>query len=66
VIAQSASCGSGSRLPLGHDACQIYWRHSPDEGEERHDVPPSVQGANTGCWQAGGVTRAGAKRSKRP
>ena len=34
--------------------------------EERHDVPPGVQGANTGYWQAGGVTRAGAKRSKRP
>lgn len=34
--------------------------------EERHDFPPGVQGANTGYWQAGGVTRAGAKRSKRP
>lgn len=34
--------------------------------EERHDVAPGVQGANTGYWQAGGVTRAGAKRSKRP
>jgi hypothetical protein len=26
VIAQSASCGSGGRLPLGDGACQIYWR----------------------------------------
>lgn len=34
--------------------------------EDRHDVPPGVQGPNTGYWQAGGVTRAGAKRSKRP
>jgi hypothetical protein len=28
--------------------------------------PPGVQGANVGYWQSGGVTRAGAKRSKRP
>jgi hypothetical protein len=32
----------------------------------RYEGPPGVQGANTGSWQAGGVTRAGAKRSKRP
>ena len=35
-------------------------------GQERYEGPPGVQGANTGYWQAGGVTRAGAKRSKRP
>jgi hypothetical protein len=34
--------------------------------EESHERPPGVQGANVGYWQAGGVTRAGAKRSKRP
>jgi hypothetical protein len=34
--------------------------------EESHEGPPGVQGANVGYWQAGGVTRAGAKRSKRP
>jgi hypothetical protein len=35
-------------------------------GQESHEVPPGVQGANIGYWQAGGVTRSGAKRSKRP
>jgi hypothetical protein len=35
-------------------------------GEEGHEVPPGVEGANIGYWQAGGVTRSGAKRSKRP
>jgi hypothetical protein len=34
-----------------------------DEGREG---PPGVQGPNVGYWQAGGATRAGAKRSKRP
>lgn len=34
--------------------------------EESHEGPPGVHGANVGYWQAGGVTRAGAKRSKRP
>ena len=34
--------------------------------EESYDGPPGVQGANFGYWQAGGVTRSGAKRSKRP
>jgi hypothetical protein len=34
--------------------------------EESHERPAGVQGANVGYWQAGGVTRAGAKRSKRP
>lgn len=34
--------------------------------EESLGAPPGVQGANTGYWQAGGATRAGAKRSKRP
>ena len=34
--------------------------------DEGHEGPPGVQGANTGYWQASGVTRAGAKRSKRP
>lgn len=33
---------------------------------ESYEGPPGVQGANVGYWQAGGVTRAGAKRSKRP
>jgi len=42
-------------------------RHSRGKlGQERHEGAPGVQGANTGYWQAGGVTRAGAKRSKRP
>jgi hypothetical protein len=45
---------------------RIPKRRSGKLTEERHDVPPGVQGANTGYWQAGGVTRAGAKRSKRP
>lgn len=34
--------------------------------EETYESPPGVQGPNVGYWQAGGVTRAGAKRSKRP
>jgi hypothetical protein len=34
--------------------------------EKNFQGPPGVQGANVGYWQAGGVTRAGAKRSKRP
>jgi hypothetical protein len=34
--------------------------------EESREGPPGVQGANVGYWQAGSVTRAGAKRSKRP
>ena len=34
--------------------------------KENFQGPPGVQGANVGYWQAGGVTRAGAKRSKRP
>jgi hypothetical protein len=33
---------------------------------EKKSHPPGVQGANTGYWQGRGVTRAGAKRSKRP
>ena len=33
---------------------------------EKKSHPAGVQGANTGYWQARGVTRAGAKRSKRP
>lgn len=32
----------------------------------RYQGPPGVQGPNTGYWQQGGVTRVGAKRSKRP
>ena len=43
----------------------------PPEGQpppriEKKSHPAGVQGANTGYWQARGVTRAGAKRSKRP
>ncbi len=43
----------------------------PPEGQppprmEKKSHPPGVQGANTGYWQGRGVTRAGAKRSKRP
>ena len=43
----------------------------PPEGQPPHQIekksrPPGVQGANTGYWQGRGVTRAGAKRSKRP
>jgi hypothetical protein len=34
--------------------------------KESYEGPPGVQGANVGYWQAGGVTRTGAKRSKRP
>jgi hypothetical protein len=34
--------------------------------EKNFQGPPGVHGANVGYWQAGGVTRAGAKRSKRP
>jgi hypothetical protein len=33
---------------------------------EAEGAPPGVQGANVGYWQAVGVTRAAAKRSKRP
>jgi hypothetical protein len=46
------------------DRTQRRTRGMPAEG--KHERPPGVQGANTGYWQAGGVTRAGAKRSKRP
>jgi hypothetical protein len=34
--------------------------------KETLESPPGVQGANYGYWQTTGVTRAGAKRSKRP
>jgi len=38
----------------------------PPRRPEKKPHPPGVQGANTGYWQGRGVTRAGAKRSKRP
>jgi hypothetical protein len=34
--------------------------------KEGGKAPAGVQGANSGYWQAGGVTRSGAKRTKRP
>lgn len=43
--------------------------HSGRRGKlagENYEGPAGVQGANVGYWQARGVTRAGAKRSKRP
>lgn len=45
--------------------------HRPPEGPpphrpEKKPHPAGVQSANTGYWQGRGVTRAGAKRSKRP
>ena len=45
---------------------RITRRPRAELAQEGHEGPPGVQGANTGYWQAGGVTRAGAKRSKRP
>jgi hypothetical protein len=45
---------------------RIPRRHRGQLAQESHEGPPGVQGANVGYWQAGGVTRAGAKRSKRP
>ncbi len=45
---------------------RIPRRRRSKPAEEGHEGPPGVQGANVGYWQAGGVTRAGAKRSKRP
>jgi hypothetical protein len=45
---------------------RIPRRRRGQPAEESHEGPPGVQGANLGYWQAGGVTRAGAKRSKRP
>ena len=33
---------------------------------ETHESAAGAQGPNVGYWQAGGVTRSGAKRSKRP
>ena len=45
---------------------RISGRRRGKLGEESHEVAPGVQGANIGYWQAGGVTRSGAKRSKRP
>ena len=38
----------------------------PPRRIEKKPLTPGVQGANTGYWQGRGVTRAGAKRSKRP
>jgi hypothetical protein len=38
----------------------------PKRGRVKLIEEGHVQGANVGYWQAGGVTRAGAKRSKRP
>lgn len=41
----------------------------PRKGQLKVDAegaPPGVQGANVGYWQTVGVTRAAAKRSKRP
>ena len=41
-------------------------KSQPPPRMEKKSHPPGVQGANTGYWQGRGVTRAGAKRSKRP
>ncbi len=46
---------------------RIPGRRGGKLADQSHEgSPPGVQGANVGYWQAGGVTRAGAKRSKRP
>ena len=45
---------------------RIPMRRRGQLANESYEGPPGVQGANVGYWQAGGVTRAGAKRSKRP
>ena len=45
---------------------RIEKQSQPPPRIEKKSHPAGVQGANTGYWQARGVTRAGAKRSKRP
>jgi hypothetical protein len=45
---------------------RIEKKSQPPPRIEKKSHPAGVQGANTGYWQARGVTRAGAKRSKRP
>ena len=45
---------------------RILKRRRGQLANESYEGPPGVQGANVGYWQAGGATRAGAKRSKRP
>jgi hypothetical protein len=62
---RAASTGAGT-TPLTTPPERIPSRRRGKLAEESHRAPPGVQGANTGYWQAGGVTRAGAKRSKRP
>ena len=57
--------------PEGQPPPRMEKKSHPPEGQppprmEKKSHPPGVQGANTGYWQARGVTRAGAKRSKRP
>jgi hypothetical protein len=44
----------------------ISRRRRGTPAEKSHEGPAGVQGPNVGYWQGSGVTRAGAKRSKRP
>ena len=58
-----------ARLPKSEPATppdRIRKRQRGRLAKESYQAPPGVQGANVGYWQACGVTRAGAKRSKRP
>jgi len=52
--------------PEGQPPPRMEKKSQPPTRIEKKSHPPGVQGANTGYWQARGVTRAGAKRSKRP
>jgi hypothetical protein len=52
--------------PEGQPPPRIEKKSQPPPRIEKKSHPAGVQGANTGYWQARGVTRAGAKRSKRP
>jgi hypothetical protein len=55
--------GSGS--PPGTAADRVPKRRGKLMAEG-YNGPRGVQGANKGYWQSSGVTRVGAKRSKRP
>ena len=52
--------------PEGPPPPRMEMKSQPPPRMEMKSRPPGAQGANTGYWQGRGVTRAGAKRSKRP